>query len=145
MALISMRQMLDHAAEFGYGVPAFNVNNLEQMRAIMEAADQTNSPVIVQASAGARKYAGAPFLRHLILAATEEFPHIPLVMHQDHGTSPSVCQKITSLSSVPASMRISSSWPKRASYMSIGQYLMPLIPLPCPAGAASLASMTSRR
>ena len=69
MALISMRQMLDHAAEFGYGVPAFNVNNLEQMRAIMEAADKTDSPVIVQASAGARKYAGAPFLRHLILPA----------------------------------------------------------------------------
>ncbi len=88
MALISMRQMLDHAAEFGYGVPAFNVNNLEQMRAIMEAADKTDSPVIVQASAGARKYAGAPFLRHLILAAIEEFPHIPVVMHQDHGTSP---------------------------------------------------------
>ncbi len=93
MALISMRQLLDHAAEHGYGVPAFNVNNLEQMRAIMEAADQTNSPVIVQASAGARKYAGAPFLRHLILAAVEEFPHIPVVMHQDHGTSPAVCQR----------------------------------------------------
>ncbi|WP_078083671.1 class II fructose-bisphosphate aldolase [Microbulbifer mangrovi] len=93
MALISLRQLLDHAAEFGYGVPAFNVNNLEQMRAIMEAADQTDSPVIVQASAGARKYAGAPFLRHLILAAVEEFPHIPVVMHQDHGTSPAVCQR----------------------------------------------------
>ena len=93
MALVSMRQLLDHAAEFGYGVPAFNVNNLEQMRAIMEAADKTDSPVIVQASAGARKYAGAPFLRHLILAAVEEFPHIPVVMHQDHGTSPSVCQR----------------------------------------------------
>lgn len=93
MALITMRQLLDHAAEFGYGVPAFNVNNLEQIRAIMEAADQTNSPVIVQASAGARKYAGAPFLRHLILAAIEEFPHIPVCMHQDHGTSPSVCQR----------------------------------------------------
>ena len=93
MALISMRQLLDHAAEFGYGVPAFNVNNLEQMRAIMEAADQTDSPVIVQASAGARKYAGAPFLRHLILAAIEEFPHIPVVMHQDHGTSPAICQR----------------------------------------------------
>ncbi len=93
MALISMRQMLDHAAEFGYGVPAFNVNNLEQMRAIMEAADKTDSPVIVQASAGARKYAGAPFLRHLILAAIEEFPHIPVCMHQDHGTSPDVCQR----------------------------------------------------
>lgn len=93
MALISMRQLLDHAAEYGYGLPAFNVNNLEQMRAIMEAADKTNSPVIVQASAGARKYAGAPFLRHLILAAIEEFPHIPVCMHQDHGTSPSVCQR----------------------------------------------------
>ena len=93
MALISLRQMLDHAAEYGYGVPAFNVNNLEQMRAIMEAADKTDSPVIVQASAGARKYAGAPFLRHLILAAVEEFPHIPVCMHQDHGTSPAVCQR----------------------------------------------------
>ncbi|MBZ9539302.1 fructose-bisphosphate aldolase class II [Modicisalibacter tunisiensis] len=93
MALISLRQLLDHAAEHGYGVPAFNVNNLEQMRAIMEAADRTDSPVIVQASAGARKYAGAPFLRHLILAAIEEFPHIPVVMHQDHGTSPAVCQR----------------------------------------------------
>lgn len=91
--LISMRQLLDHAAEHGYGVPAFNVNNLEQMRAIMEAADQTASPVIVQASAGARKYAGAPFLRHLILAAIEEWPHIPVVMHQDHGASPAVCQR----------------------------------------------------
>ncbi|WLF84915.1 class II fructose-bisphosphate aldolase [Moraxella sp. ZY210820] len=93
MALISLRQLLDHAAEHSYGVPAFNVNNLEQMRAIMMAADETNSPVIVQASAGARKYAGAPFLRHLILAAVEEFPHIPVVMHQDHGTSPAVCQR----------------------------------------------------
>ena len=93
MALISMRQLLGHAAEQGYGVPAFNVNNLEQMRAIMEAADKTDSPVIVQASAGARKYAGAPFLRHLILAAVEEFPHIPVVMHQDHGTSPAICQR----------------------------------------------------
>jgi len=93
MALISMRQMLDHAAENGYGIPAFNVNNLEQVRAIMIAADKTNSPVILQGSAGARKYAGAPFLRHLILAAIEEFPHIPVVMHQDHGTSPAVCQR----------------------------------------------------
>ncbi|WP_337878874.1 class II fructose-bisphosphate aldolase [Rheinheimera sp.] len=97
MALISMRQMLDHAAEYGYAVPAFNVNNLEQMRAIMLAADATDSPVIVQASAGARKYAGAPFLRHLILAAVEEFPHIPVVMHQDHGTSPAVCQRAMQL------------------------------------------------
>lgn len=93
MALISLRQMLDHAAEHNYGVPAFNVNNLEQMRAIMMAADQTDSPVIVQASAGARKYAGAPFLRHLIQAAVEEWPHIPVCMHQDHGTSPAVCQR----------------------------------------------------
>jgi len=93
MALISMRQLLDHAAENGYGVPAYNVNNLEQMRAIMEAAEATDSPVIVQASAGARKYAGAPFLRHLILAAIEEWPHLPVCMHQDHGTSPAVCQR----------------------------------------------------
>jgi fructose-bisphosphate aldolase class II len=93
MSLISMRQLLDHAAENNYGVPAFNVNNLEQMRAIMLAADQTQSPVIVQASAGARKYAGAPFLRHLIQAAMEEWPHIPVCMHQDHGTSAAVCQR----------------------------------------------------
>lgn len=93
MALISLRQLLDHAGEHAYGVPAFNVNNLEQMRAIMLAADATNSPVIVQASAGARKYAGAAFLRHLILAAIEEWPHIPVVMHQDHGTDPDVCQR----------------------------------------------------
>ncbi|MCG6867570.1 MAG: fructose-bisphosphate aldolase class II [Gammaproteobacteria bacterium] len=93
MALISLRQLLDHAAENGYGVPAYNVNNMEQMHAIMEAADETDSPVIVQASAGARSYAGAPFLRHLILAAVEQWPHIPVVMHQDHGTSPAVCQR----------------------------------------------------
>jgi fructose-bisphosphate aldolase, class II len=93
MALTTLRQVLDHAAEHDYGVPAFNVNNLEQMRAIMEAADETDSPVIVQASAGARKYAGAPFLRHLIQAAIEEWPHIPVVMHQDHGASPAVCQR----------------------------------------------------
>ncbi len=93
MALISLRQLLDHAAEHSYGVPAFNVNNLEQVRAIMEAADETDAPVILQASAGARKYAGAHFLRHLIEAAVEEWPHIPVVMHQDHGTSPGVCQR----------------------------------------------------
>jgi len=93
MALISLRQLLDHAAEHGYGVPAYNVNNMEQMHAIMEAADETDSPVICQASAGARSYAGAPFLRHLILAAVEQWPHIPVVMHQDHGTSPAVCQR----------------------------------------------------
>lgn len=93
MSLISLRQLLDHAAEHGYGVPAFNVNNLEQMRAIMEAATATDSPVIVQASAGARKYAGAPFLKHMILAAIEEFPNIPVCMHQDHGAAPDVCQR----------------------------------------------------
>ncbi|PCH63231.1 MAG: fructose-bisphosphate aldolase class II [SAR86 cluster bacterium] len=93
MALISLRQLLDHAAEYEYGVPAFNVNNLEQIRAIMEAAKASNSPVILQASAGARKYAGANFLKHLIQAAIEEFPHIPIVMHQDHGVSPAVCQR----------------------------------------------------
>ena len=93
MALISLRQLLDHAAENSYGVPAFNVNNLEQIRAIMEAADEANSPVILQASAGARKYAGSNFLKHLIQAAIEEFPHIPIVMHQDHGVSPAICQR----------------------------------------------------
>lgn len=92
MALVSMRQLLDHAAEHGYGIPAFNVNNLEQVQAIMEAAHETDSPVIMQASAGARKYAGEEFLRHLIQAAVESYPHIPVVMHQDHGQSPAVCQ-----------------------------------------------------
>ncbi len=93
MALISLRQLLDHAAEHGYGVPAFNVNNLEQTRAIMEAAAETRSPVIMQASAGARKYAGSNFLRHMILAAIDEFPDVPICMHQDHGVSPAVCQR----------------------------------------------------
>jgi fructose-bisphosphate aldolase, class II len=91
MPLVSMRQLLDHAADNGYGLPAFNVNNLEQVRAIMAAADELDSPVIMQGSAGARKYAGEPFLRHLILAAIEAYPHIPVVMHQDHGQSPAVC------------------------------------------------------
>jgi fructose-bisphosphate aldolase class II len=86
-----MRQLLDHAAEHGYGLPAFNVNNLEQVTAIMQAADEVNAPVIMQASAGARKYAGEAFLRHLIEAAVEAYPHIPVVMHQDHGQSPAVC------------------------------------------------------
>ncbi len=93
MALVSMRQLLDHAAENGYGLPAFNVNNMEQVKAIMEAADATDSPVILQGSAGARKYAGEAFLRHLILAAVEAYPHIPVCMHQDHGMSPAVCQR----------------------------------------------------
>ncbi len=91
MSLVSMRQLLDHAAENGYGLPAFNVNNLEQVQAIMEAAAETDSPVIMQASAGARKYAGEAFLRHLIDAAVEAYPHIPVVMHQDHGQSPAIC------------------------------------------------------
>lgn len=91
MPLVSMRQLLDHAAENGYGLPAFNVNNLEQVQAIMEAAAETDSPVIMQASAGARKYAGEAFLRHLIDAAIEAYPHIPVVMHQDHGQSPAIC------------------------------------------------------
>ncbi|WP_190600476.1 class II fructose-bisphosphate aldolase [Candidatus Vesicomyidisocius sp. SY067_SCS001] len=89
--LISLRELLDHAAANNYGMPAFNINNMEQVHAIMEAADKTNSPVIMQGSAGARGYAGEPFLRHLILAAIEMYPHIPVVMHQDHGSDPSVC------------------------------------------------------
>ena len=92
MALISLRQLLDHAAEHAYGVPAFNINNMEQVQAIMQAADETDSPAILQASAGARKYAGEPFLRHIVQAAVESWPHIPIVMHQDHGASPAVCQ-----------------------------------------------------
>ena len=93
MALITLRQLLDHAAEFNYGVPAFNVNNLEQIRAVMLAAEKCESPVIIQASAGARKYAGSTFLRHLIIAAVDHWPNIPICMHQDHGTSPAVCQQ----------------------------------------------------
>ena len=92
MALISLRQLLDHAAEIEYGVPAFNINNMEQVQAIMQAAAETDSPVILQASAGARSYAGEPFLRRIVQAAVESWPHIPLVMHQDHGASPAVCQ-----------------------------------------------------
>ncbi len=91
MALVSLRQVLDHAAEHGFGVPAFNVNNLEQIQAIMEAAQATDSPVILQASAGARNYAGEAYLRHMVLAAVETHPDIPVVLHQDHGASPAVC------------------------------------------------------
>jgi fructose-bisphosphate aldolase class II len=87
-----MRQLLDHAAENGYGIPAFNVNNLEQVQAVMTAASEVGAPVILQASAGARKYAGEPFIKHLILAAIEQWPQVPLVMHQDHGQSPEVCK-----------------------------------------------------
>ncbi len=92
MPLVSMRQLLDHAAENGYGIPAFNVNNLEQVQAIMSAASELDAPVIMQASAGARKYAGEAFLKHLIQAAVEAYPKVPVVMHQDHGQSPLVCK-----------------------------------------------------
>ncbi len=91
MPLVSMRQLLDHAAENGYGIPAFNVNNLEQVQAIMSAAAEIDAPVIMQASAGARKYAGEHFLKHLIQAAIESYPKVPVVMHQDHGQSPVIC------------------------------------------------------
>ena len=92
MPLVSMRQLLDHAAEQRYGIPAFNVNNLEQVQAVMMAASEVGAPVILQASAGARKYAGEAFIKHLIQAAVEQWPQVPLVMHQDHGQSPDVCQ-----------------------------------------------------
>lgn len=92
MALVSLRQLLDHAAEHSYGLPAFNINNMEQIHSILLAADEVDSPVILQASAGARGYAGEPFLRKLVEAAVEQYPHIPICMHQDHGTSPNVCQ-----------------------------------------------------
>jgi fructose-bisphosphate aldolase class II len=97
MALVSMRELLDHAAEHNYAIPAFNVNNLEQVQAIMEAAKETGAPVIMQASAGARKYAGEHFLKHLIQAAVESYPQIPVVMHQDHGQNPAVCQSAIDL------------------------------------------------
>lgn len=93
MPMISLRRLLDHAAEHRYGVPAFNVNNLEQIQAIMQAAQKTDSPVILQASAGARKYAGEPFLRKMVEAAVEMYPRLPIVMHQDHGASPAVCMQ----------------------------------------------------
>ena len=92
MALISLRQLLDHAAEEQYGIAAFNVNNMEQIHAIMQAADELDSPVILQASAGARKYAGESFLRLMVQAAIEQYPHIPVCLHQDHGASPAACQ-----------------------------------------------------
>ncbi len=93
MPMISLRRLLDHAAEHRYGVPAFNVNNLEQIQAILQAAARTDSPVILQASAGARKYAGEPFLRKMVEAAVEMYPQLPIVMHQDHGASPAVCMQ----------------------------------------------------
>jgi fructose-bisphosphate aldolase class II len=91
MPLVPLRLVLDHAAENGYGVGAFNVNNMEQIQSIMEAAHETDSPVIIQASRGARTYSQDNYLRHLMLAAAELYPHIPVVMHQDHGNSPKTC------------------------------------------------------
>ncbi len=93
MALVSMRQLLDYAAEHDFAIPAFNVSNMEQVQAIMQAADAVDSPVILQGSSGSRTYAGEPFLRHLILAAIEAYPHLPIVMHQDHGSEPAVCAR----------------------------------------------------
>jgi fructose-bisphosphate aldolase class II len=91
MALVSLRQVLDYAAEHDFAIPAFNVSNMEQVQAIMQAADACDSPVIMQGSAGANSYAGEVFLRHLIQAAVEQYPHIPVVMHRDHGPSPDIC------------------------------------------------------
>jgi fructose-bisphosphate aldolase class II len=93
MAMIALRQLLDPAAEHGYGVPAFNINNMEQIQAIMLAAEATASPVILQASAGARGYAGEAFLKKMVEAAVEQWPDIPICLHQDHGASPAVCQQ----------------------------------------------------
>ena len=86
--MITLRQLLDHAAEYGYGMPAFNVNNMEQILAVMAAAKKTDSPVIVQTSKGARGYAGDPMIRHMVEAACEMYPDIPVCLHQDHGSSP---------------------------------------------------------
>ena len=93
MPLVSMRELLDHAAEHNYGIPAFNINNMEQIQAIMLAAEATASPVILQASAGARGYAGEAFLKKMVEAAVEQWPDIPICLHQDHGASPAVCQQ----------------------------------------------------
>ena len=91
MARVTLRQLLDHAAEQGYAVPAFNINNMEQALAIMEAAEATDSPVIMQASRGARSYANDIVLKHLIDAMAELYPHIPICMHQDHGNNEATC------------------------------------------------------
>ena len=118
MPLVSMRQLLDHAAEQGYGIPAFNVNNLEQVQAVMTAAADVGAPVILQASAGARKYAGEPFIKHLIQAAIESWPDVPLVMHQDHGQSPDICRGAIGLgfSSVMMDGRLEADGKSIASY-----------------------------
>src|SRR3569832_701423 len=92
MPMVSLRQLCDHAAENNYGLAAFNVNNMEQIQAIMEAAKETDSPVIIQASRGARKYTNDVFLRNLMMAAVELYPKIPIVLHQDHGNSPETCE-----------------------------------------------------
>src|ERR1700742_130072 len=91
MARITLRQLLDHAAEHDYGVPAFNINNMEQALAIMDAAEELDAPVIIQASRGARSYANDIMLKHMIDALAEIYPHIPICMHQDHGNSPATC------------------------------------------------------
>src|SRR5256885_8378294 len=92
MPLVPMRLLLDHAAANNYGLAAFNVNNMEQIQAILEAAAGIDAPVIVQASRGARKYSQDNYLRHLMLAAAELYPQIPIAMHQDHGNSPATCR-----------------------------------------------------
>jgi len=95
--LVSLRQILDHAAEHGYGTPAFNVTNLETIQAVLRAADKTNSPVILQASKNARNYIDDTFLKHLINASVERHSHLPICVHQDHGSSPSVCRQAMEL------------------------------------------------
>lgn len=92
MSLVSLKQILDHAAENNYGIPAFNISNLEQITAVVEAANEVNSPVIIQTSTSAKKYAGNKFIKNLILAAISEYNHLPICIHQDHGTSLEICQ-----------------------------------------------------
>ena len=92
MPLVTMRQILDHAAENGYGVPAFNINDMEQVLAVLQAAKKVNAPVILQTSTGARKFAGDPMIRHMVAAGIEMFPELPICIHQDHGSSVNVCQ-----------------------------------------------------
>ena len=120
MALITLRQLLDHAAEYGYGVPAFNVNNLEQIQAIMQGAKRTNSPVILQASRGARKYAGDIFIKHLVNAAVEMYPDIPIVLHQDHGNNYTTC--LTAIASNFTSVMMDGSLEEDAKTPSSFEY-----------------------
>ena len=92
MPLVTMRQILDHAAENNYGVPAFNINDMEQIIAVLQAAKKVNAPVILQTSTGARKFAGDPMIRHMVAAGIEMFPELPICLHQDHGSSVDICQ-----------------------------------------------------